>query len=87
MTASSNPPPQDIEPPSTPLHTPLQVHFLSRLAHLAALCYYARREPAAAAQLPLVQHALRATIDDCFDAGLEAELLTLLDDDELLALP
>ena len=65
-------------PPRVPPYTPLQVFFLSRLAHLVALCYYARHESAAGPQLELLRHALRSTIDDCFEAGLAPELLTLL---------
>ncbi|HLH24977.1 MAG TPA: hypothetical protein VK066_20845 [Chloroflexota bacterium] len=61
-----------------PPYTPLQVFFLTRLAHLVALCYHARHESAAEAHGELLRHALRSTIDDCFEAGLAPELLTLL---------
>ncbi len=64
--------------PRVPPYTPLQVLFLSRLAHLVALCYYARHEYADGPQLELLRHALRSTIDDCFEAGLAPELLALL---------
>ena len=86
MPASSSLPHSNVVPPRTPPYTPLQVHFLGRLAHLVALCYHARHESEATEPTPLVQHALRATIDDCFAAGLAPELLALLEDDELLAL-
>jgi hypothetical protein len=61
-----------------PPYTPLQVFFLTRLAHLVALCYHARHESAAGPHSELLRHALRSTIDDCFDAGLAPELLALL---------
>ena len=61
-----------------PPYTPLQVFFLTRLAHLVALCYHARHESAAGPHPELLRHALRSTIDDCFDAGLAPELLALL---------
>jgi hypothetical protein len=61
-----------------PPYTPLQVFFLSRLAHLVTLCYHARHESAANYQPELLRHALRSTIDDCFEAGLAPELLALL---------
>ena len=61
-----------------PPYTPLQVFFLSRLAHLVTLCYHARHESASGPDLELLRHALRSTIDDCFEAGLAPELLGLL---------
>jgi hypothetical protein len=61
-----------------PPYTPLQVFFLARLAHLVALCYYARHESTAGLQSELLRRALRSTIDDCFEAGLAPELLALL---------
>ena len=65
-------------PDVAPLYTPLQVLFLGRLAHLAALRYYARRELSEPRSRALLRHALRSTIDDCFAAGLAPELLALL---------
>jgi hypothetical protein len=62
-----------------PPYTPLQVFFLGRLAHLAAVCYYARHE-ATPEHYDLLHHALRSTIDDCFAAGLAPELLALLEE-------
>lgn len=62
-----------------PPYTPLQVFFLGRLAHLVAVCYYARHE-ATPAHYDLLHHALRSTIDDCFAAGLAPELLALLEE-------
>jgi hypothetical protein len=52
--------------------------FLSRLAHLAAVCYRLRDEPDDPPQRALLHHALCSTIDDCFAAGLAPELLALL---------
>jgi hypothetical protein len=52
--------------------------FLSRLAHLAALCYRLRDDLADSPQRALLHHALCSTIDDCFAAGLAHDLLTLL---------
>jgi hypothetical protein len=43
-----------------------------------ALCYYARHESTEGPQPELLRHALRSTIDDCFEAGLAPELLALL---------
>jgi hypothetical protein len=65
-------------PPRVPPYTPLQVFFLSRLAHLVKLCYHARHESAVGPHTALLRHALRSTIDDCFEAGLAPELLALL---------
>ena len=62
-----------------PPYTPLQVFFLSRLAHLVTVCYYARHE-ATPAPDELLHHALCSTIDDCFAAGLAPELLALLEE-------
>ncbi len=64
--------------PRVPPYTPLQVFFLGRLAHLVALCYHARHESAESLRPALLRHALRSTIDDCFEAGLAPELLALL---------
>jgi hypothetical protein len=67
-----------LPPTRVPPYTPLQVFFLARLAHLVTLCYYARHESTAWPQPELLRHALRSTIDDCFEAGLAPELLALL---------
>ncbi|HEY7065615.1 MAG TPA: hypothetical protein VII06_29340 [Chloroflexota bacterium] len=66
-----------------PPYTPLQVFFLSRLAYLVALCYHARHESAPGPHFELLRHALRSTIDDCFEAGLAPELLALLAEESL----
>jgi hypothetical protein len=65
-------------PTRVPPYTPLQVFFLSRLAHLVTLCYDAPHESTAGLQPELLRHALRSTIDDCFEAGLAPELFALL---------
>jgi hypothetical protein len=67
--------------PRVPPYTPVQVLFLSRLAHLVALCYYARHESTLGSHSELLRHALRSTIDDCFEAGLAPELIALLAED------
>ena len=69
-----------VVPPRTTPYTPLQLFFLTRLAHLVALCYHGRHTSSDGSQLALLRHALRSTIDDCFAAGLEPELLALLAD-------
>ena len=79
MPTSSRRPYPHIEPPRATPYSPLQLHFLSRLAHLVNLCYDARHEPAAGPYAELVQQALRSTIDDCFDAGLAPEIYALLE--------
>ncbi|HLI28622.1 MAG TPA: hypothetical protein VKZ60_16255 [Chloroflexota bacterium] len=81
MPASPRLPYPPLVPPRTAPYTPLQLLFLSRLAHLAALCYYARHELTTPERAALVQHALRSTIDDCFAVGLAPELLALLEPD------
>ena len=75
----SSPYPFAVPSRTTPF-TPLQLFFLTRLAHLVALCYHGRHTPSHGSQRALLRHALRATIDDCFAAGLEPELLALLAD-------
>jgi len=45
-----------------------------------ALCYYGRHTSGEGDQRELLRYALRSTIDDCFAAGLEPELLALLAD-------
>ena len=67
-----------LAPTRNPPYTPLQVFCLTRLAHIVALCYHARHESAAGPHAELLRHALRSTIDDCFEAGLAPELLALL---------
>jgi hypothetical protein len=69
-----------VVPPRTTPYTPLQLHFLNRLAHLVSLCYYGRHTTEGDVPPTLLRAALRVTIDDCFDAGLEPELLGLLAD-------
>jgi hypothetical protein len=59
--------------------------FLERLAHLVTLCYHARHAAAEPDRQALVHHALRTTIDDCFEAGLAPELLALLAEELLNA--
>ena len=59
-------------------YTPLQVLFLTRLAHLVARCYQARHAPSGPDHSGLLRRALLSTIDDCFAAGLAPELLALL---------
>ena len=76
---SGLPHPFALPPRATP-YTPLQLYFLTRLAHLVALCYYGRHTSGEGDQRELLRHALRSTIDDCFAAGLEPELLALLAD-------
>ncbi len=68
-----------------PPYTPLQVLFLSRLAHLVAVSYDARHEPTTSPRAILLRHALCSTIEDCFEAGLAPELLSLLAEDPLEA--
>lgn len=81
MPAPSPAPYPVLVPPRTAPYTPLQLFFLSRLAHLVALCYHARHKVTTPERAALVQHALRSTIDDCFAAGLAPELLALLEGD------
>ncbi len=78
MPARSSAPYPPSAPGRVPPYNPLQVLFLGRLAHLVALCYHARHESAPAPETELLRHALRSTIDDCFEAGLAPELLALL---------
>jgi hypothetical protein len=78
VTSSWHVPHSPAVPLRAPPYTPLQVLFLTRLAHLVALCYHARQDSSELAQRALVLHALRSTIDDCFEAGLAPELLRLL---------
>ena len=70
-----------VVPPRTTPYTPLQLFFLTRLAHLVSLCYHARHTSDDTAERELLHRALRSTIDDCFSAGLEPELLALLADE------
>jgi len=79
VPASPRLPHPSLVPPRTLPYTPLQLLFLSRLAHLVALCYHARHEVTTPERTALVQHALRSTIDDCFAAGLAPELFALLE--------
>ena len=78
VPARFRPPHPFVAPARVPPYTPLQVLFLTRLAHLVALCYDARHESAPAPHPELLHYALRSTIDDCFEAGLAPELLALL---------
>ena len=81
VPARSRLPHPPFAPSRRPPYTPLQVLFLGRLAHLVALCYHARHESGTACHAELLHHALRSTIDDCFEAGLAPELLALLPDE------
>ena len=78
MPARSRLPHGDVVPPRATPYTPIQVLFLARLAHLVALCYRAHHQPDDTDQDALLRHALRSTLDDCFEAGLAPELLAIL---------
>jgi hypothetical protein len=79
-----------VVPPRATPYTPLQLLFLTRLAHLVALCYHGRHTSGEGhgrhtsgegTQRELLRHALSSTIDDCFTVGLAPELLALLADE------